>query len=390
MRMDSIIWIGRSGIAALAALAAALLTGMPLQVAAAAPVNDDFASATTLTGLSAMDTVSNVSATKETDEPNHVGDPGGLSVWWTWTAPEDGLLTVTTAGSEADGGGPLDTVLAIYTGSSLAGLEATEVAANDQERGANGTSRTLLLVRSGEMFRIAVDSSAFGGPIGGNVTLTLSLDPMSNNDHLADRIVLSGASVSLDWTNRGGSREMGEATHGGTGGASVWWEWTAPADGAVTITTAGPLPQPESQVDTRLAIYTGDPSSHATLQQFANNDDSGGDLTSLITFAAVSGTKYYIAVDGKNGSVGDFFFCISTGIPATIDSIQRMPDGTTDLSITVLASCRIRIEYNENLGNPQGWTRVQNGTIASPGGTIAFQDMTSTASTSRFYRIVAP
>jgi hypothetical protein len=77
-------------------------------------------------------------------------------------------------------------------------------------------------------------------------------------------------------------------------------------------------------------------------------------------------------------------------IPATIDTIERQGDGTTTLGVTIPASCRIRVEFNEDLSNPAGWTRVQNGTFVSPAGLITVRDLTSSASTQRFYRIVAP
>jgi hypothetical protein len=46
---------------------------------------------------------------KETwnNEPDHDGNPGGKSVWWTWVAPANGLVTVSTQGST------FDTVLAV-------------------------------------------------------------------------------------------------------------------------------------------------------------------------------------------------------------------------------------------------------------------------------------
>jgi hypothetical protein len=385
MKIDSVMPVCQGSVAFRLVLAIGIFAVLGERFAEAAPANDGFASAAALEGPSVADMVSNVDASKEVDEPEHAGDPGGLSLWWIWTAPSDGLLTVSTAGSTAEGGGPLDTVLALYTGSSLTGLAATEVTSNDEDPATPNTSRTLLLVRSGQIFRIAVDSSAaFGPPIGGTVLLTLTLDASGNNDDLADRIVLSGASVTRNWTNRGGTREAGESLHGGTGGASVWWEWTAPSDGAVTITTAGSL------IDTRLAIYTGNHGAHSTLMQFSNDDDNGGNLSSLLAFTVTSGTRYYIAVDGKAGVVGDISFCISMDIPATIDTIERQGDGTTTLGVTIPASCRIRVEFNEDLSNPAGWKRVQNGTFVSPAGLITVRDLTSSASTQRFYRIVAP
>src|SRR5262245_61870102 len=92
---------------------------------AATPVNDDFADATPLSGLTVVTNASNVGATKETGEPMHAGDAGGRSVWWSWRAPFTGSVIMHTGGSS------FDTLLAVYTGDSIAALAL--VAANDQD-----------------------------------------------------------------------------------------------------------------------------------------------------------------------------------------------------------------------------------------------------------------
>ena len=80
------------------------------------------------------------------------------------------------------------------------------------------------------------------------------------------------------------------------GGHSVWWRWVAPANGPFTIDTRG------SMFDTTLGVYTG--SAVNALTKIAENDDEPIDPllphinTSLVTFNAVAGTTYYIAVDG--------------------------------------------------------------------------------------------
>jgi len=61
--------------------------------------------------------------TKRAGEPNHAGNSGGQSVWYTWSAPADGLATVSTLGSS------FDTLLNVYTGPAVANL--TVLATND-------------------------------------------------------------------------------------------------------------------------------------------------------------------------------------------------------------------------------------------------------------------
>src|SRR5689334_5021671 len=88
-----------------------------------APVNDAFINSTVLGGLTNFVLASNEGATGEPGEPQHAGSTGGSSLWWTWTAPESGTFSASTAGSS------FDTLLAVYLGSSLSNLMA--VASND-------------------------------------------------------------------------------------------------------------------------------------------------------------------------------------------------------------------------------------------------------------------
>src|SRR5262249_48342802 len=95
-------------------LVAGLMVGASPQ---AAPINDNFACATVVSGSSVSVTGSNVGATKEAGEPNIVSySAGGRSVWWTWTAPASGSVRISTASSS------FDTLLGVYIGSSVSAL----------------------------------------------------------------------------------------------------------------------------------------------------------------------------------------------------------------------------------------------------------------------------
>ncbi|MEI6862097.1 MAG: MBG domain-containing protein, partial [Verrucomicrobiota bacterium] len=260
----------------------------------AGPVNDNFASSLTLSGLAVTTTGSNVAATKEPGEPNHANDRGGKSVWWSWTAPNTGTVTITTVGSN------FDTLLGIYTGDTVSGLT---LVATDDDSGGSSTSLVSFNVTAGSTYRIAVDG--FSGKAG-NIVLALTLTvpkPPPANDNFSGRIALTGSAVSTSGTNVSATRESGEPSHAGQpGGTSVWWSWTASNSGTVTISTAG------SNFDTLLGIYTG--SSVANLTAVASNDDAGTATTSLVTFSVTTGTTYQIAVDGYQGGTGS----VSLGI----------------------------------------------------------------------------
>ncbi|MDH3754108.1 MAG: S8 family serine peptidase, partial [Acidimicrobiia bacterium] len=138
------------------------------------------------------------------------------------------------------------------------------------------------------------------------------------NDDFADAQLITGSNITRTGdTNVAATKEPGEPSHAGNpGGASVWYEWTPLASGAVTIDTAG------SALDTILAAYTG--SSVGALTTVASNDDVPTSLllTSRINFIATANTTYRIAVDGFGAATG----------PITLNLVQV---DTTDPTVTV-------------------------------------------------------
>jgi hypothetical protein len=263
--------------------------GITLNVALtpSGPANDNFTSRAALAGTSATVTGTNVNATREAGEPLIVGNGGGHSVWWTWTAPASGSVTFATAGSN------FDTLLGVYTGTSVSAL--TQVAANDDANGVQTSAVTFNAV-AGTAYQVAVDG--YNGAVG-NITLNVAPTPPGPaNDSFASRATITGSTATVTGTNVNATREAGEPLIVGNGGGhSVWWSWTAPASGSVTVTTAG------SNFDTLLGVYTG--TSVAGLTLVAQNDDANGAQTSAVTFNAVAGVTYQIAVDGYDGAVGN-------------------------------------------------------------------------------------
>src|SRR6266576_3773532 len=97
----------------------------------AQPANDNFADAEDVTGLNGglFGSVTNdtTSATAEVGEPSHAGFPANATIWYKWTAPQNGEIQLDTL-SSANG---LDTVLAVYTGNGNSLTTLRQVAAND-------------------------------------------------------------------------------------------------------------------------------------------------------------------------------------------------------------------------------------------------------------------
>ncbi len=118
-----------------------------------APANDNFANAVALSSLAAV-AGTTVAATYESGEPNHASSGAAASIWYSWTAPDDGTLDLKTEGSS------YDTLLAAYSGSAVSDL--TQRAANDDASGASW-SQVSFSVTAGTVYRIAVDGYGGGG-----------------------------------------------------------------------------------------------------------------------------------------------------------------------------------------------------------------------------------
>src|SRR3954452_11045742 len=192
-------------VAALAALAVILVALAVTQLAAAAPTNDAFAAAASLSGWTTTATGTNVAATRETGEPMHGGvtiETG--SVWWRWTAPQSGTVRIDTIASD------FDPVLGVYTGGSVSAL--TTIASNDNAVGTYQSDVTFAAT-AGTTYAIAV--AGFNSWTG-NIRLSINA-PRPANDDCASAQALTGATGSLSTSNARATGETGEPAHWGGG-----------------------------------------------------------------------------------------------------------------------------------------------------------------------------
>ena len=190
---------------------------------AGVPVNDAFVNAIALTGTSGQQTASNVGATKEIGEPNHAGDDGGASVWYSITPAATGTLTLDTRGSG------FDTLLGVYSGTTVQLL--LPVASNDDEQyPAILTSKLVVVVHAGVTYRIAVDGYNLNGAGAESGPLTIRweavadttapLNPaLSSTSHLPG-VASADNTVDMAWNGAGDA---------GTGvdGFSYHWDGVA-------------------------------------------------------------------------------------------------------------------------------------------------------------------
>ena len=264
--------------------------------------NDDFQDAATVTGTTVTGSTS--TATRQTGEPSHGGSGGAASIWYRWTAPSSGTLVLTTQDSS------FDTLLGVYTGLTVDTL--TTLAANDDVASGTLWSRVTIPVASGTSYAIAIDGWA--GARGATVlNVAFTPTPVATNDAFADATALSGTSGTANGSTTTATRETGEPNHGSAApAASIWYSWTAPTSGTLTLTTEG------SGYDTTLGAYTG--TSVGALTTIAQNDDAPGGAWSRLSFAVTAGTRYAIAIDGWGGARGATALTHSFAVPAAPSS----------------------------------------------------------------------
>jgi len=162
------------------------------------------------------------------------------------------------------------------------------------------------------------------------------------NDKFSEAMPIYGQWGVANADTTGASAETGEPAHANNiAGASVWFTWVANQSAPVTFDTIG------SDFDTVLAVYTGNTVNNLNL--IAANDDvslAGGYIgPSIVTFNAVAGRRYYIAVDGNGGGTGNaslawayqpagvFRFSVDFSVVSETDGGFRQGSPTTTRSL---------------------------------------------------------
>jgi hypothetical protein len=323
------------------------------------PANDNFTNAAVITSTPISIYELDNCASKQTGEPNHAGNSGGNSIWWTWTPTSNQTAVITTKGSG------FDTLLAVYTGNTVSTLSV--VASNDDIiPNVWHQSALSFAATAGTHYRIAVDgySGAYGPAM-------LNINPPGNDDFASAYVITGRVGVTSGYT-LGASKEPSEPSHAGdVGGHSVWYRWTAPIQGPVDFNTAG------STFNTTLAVYTGNNVTNLTVVA-ANNDDVQGQQSSRVDFHANAGTTYQIAVDGFGGDSG--YTTLKWNMNSAL-SVYRRPTGTVELDFTGVNGQKYGVLVSSNLAN---WTTQAIRTMS--GNSIQYID--SSHASRCFYRTV--
>lgn len=138
-------------------------------------------------------------------------------------------------------------------------------------------------------------------------------------------------------------------TDGGGTIYGIWYKYTPATNGEVTITSDLPVNVAPNSVDTKLSVFTGD---CTTLTCYDVNDDtSGTNYLSTITFPVVGGTTYYIQWDNywdANGFDFTFNFAANTCVkPYYINAVTNLTatSATLNWDASISAPANYEVEY---------------------------------------------
>ena len=319
-----------------------LYSGHRINIAEAAnvrPLADDFGSPKSLSGASFSVPGINEAATRENGEPDHLPADGASlgenSVWYSWTAPFSGPVTMDTCQSN------FDTALAVYTGSGAIDSLSQVASDNDSCSNFNGAGSQLSFdAVAGRNYRIAVAGFSRSASEG-TFTLTTFHDPPSN-DYFYGAQEISGNSATVEGTTLLATREPDEPDHYPDnfflqGEHSVWYSWTAHSSGPVEMNTC------QANISSTIAVYTG--SELSTLSRVADNRYAcPSALGSKVTFDATAGTTYRIAVAEPGGDHTQNTFTLEVGDrkPPSVTGTSPANDATG-----VLRGANVRATFSE-------------------------------------------
>jgi hypothetical protein len=325
------------------------------------------------------------------DGTTKLGEDSSTPYSFTWTNPPSGVHVLTgratdNLGATGDSepivvivrGAPTVAITAPTNGASLSASAGIPVSAVGSDP--DGVITFLELYRDG-MLLAATNcinlATTWSNASVGNYTLTARAG--DDNGLLATSapvaITVTASGLADTYTNRprltgftnyatgnssGFTKETGEPNHANrTGDHSGWIAWTAPAGGTCTMDTMG------SSFDTVLAIYTNLPGTDAVnnLVVVTYNDDADQSVVwSRVTFTAIAGRSYAIAVDGYAAEVGGTIH-LHISLPNTAPVITASPQSqvravgqTASFSVSASGPPVLNYQWRRNGTNLSGAT----------------------------------
>lgn len=277
---------------------------------AAPPVNDHKANATVVAGANVVVNADCAEATIES------GDFAQKTMWWQWTAPASGRVTVDTVGSAA----PYLAVQVWLKETSGAVIGRVAYNAGEQYTPSNRPSVSFSVVQ-GTTYLIGT------GTVNTSTTTGLRLEIILNtnsvvggmpftqpvtmaNDAFSQRLTLTGSTTASMVHNYSATVEAGEPTASGI--RTFWWSYTPAANGRLSLSTVN-----SDAISKNLGIYLGGAVNALKLLEKDSTSYSTNDLT--ISIPVTAGTTYQISLGSFESASSSGALILSLALDSNAD-----------------------------------------------------------------------
>jgi hypothetical protein len=254
------------------------------------------------------------------DGPGHcITSP---NIWYRYTAPSTGEITVSLCGSE------YDTKLAVYDGSGCNPTLNRLLGCNDDF--CSRQSELTFDAIAGHKYLIEIGgwTDADYGPGILNISSEGSSPGTSNDDCYNAKLIGNVTALAFDTST---------ATFDGPGhcmtSPNIWYIYTATCTGEAIVSLCG------SSYDTKLAVYNGGACNPTQSRLIECNDDACG-WQSEITFEATAGQQYLIEVGGFGDNAGAGKISVSCEGSSSTSSkadLGDAPDSTNNFGYNMTA-----------------------------------------------------
>ncbi len=208
-------------------------------------------------------------------------------VWFCWSAPEAGLYRFTNEFGVGLGRSGYKVIAWSPSGSGSGDLV-------ELKQGAGRMGAEFFEVTDGEklFFEVTGGLVSSWGSSTQALSMRLNLAGVTPNDDFADSVEVVGQEGAMEGSSVRGSLELGEPSQvdPDLDHRSMWWHWTAPADGRFNFQAGGALA-------TRVSAFTGSRLDRLELAAAGRN---------WLDFPVLRGERYQLRVSTDERSLGEF------------------------------------------------------------------------------------
>ena len=340
------------------------------------PANDERSQPGLIPSAGGTVSGTNIGATPADDDPTD-GYVSGNSVWWEWTAPSSGTAELWSTGSTSSRA----LAMVIYREDPDAQHGLRYLGANNGRDitycgGGWPCQGEIATFKAEANTRYLVQVTTYEEQA--EIKLALRLLPPPINDDYAAPTTLTGLSTSVRGSNLGATREDFEwngVAGGAQGGQSVWWVWTAPGAGRVSLDFSATV------FPVQAAVRIGE--VYDALDRIADNRiaPNVNYFTNRMSFSAAAGVTYHIGVDGL-GDVGDIAFDLRLH-PALAMSASVNGSAELEVRLTGGSTRPFVLQYSADL---RRWTPILTNSLVNE--VFTYVDPEFQRQAKRFYRAI--